>query len=193
MGSLNNQSRSPYCIDYDSTSGNLYIADYSNHRVMCYAPGTSSGTLVAGGNGSGNNITQLSGPVRLYFDSFTNSLIIANYLTNNIVSWPLGASSWTLLAGNQSGSAGSTPTTLRNPIDVTLDPMGNMYVVDRNNHRIQLFMNGMTQGVTIAGVTSISGNNATLLNSPWSVKLDNQLNLYVADFGNHRIQKFLRY
>ena len=71
--------------------------------------------------------------------------------------------------------------------------MGNLYVADRNNHRIQLFMNGQLEGITIAGITSTIGSNSTLLTVPWSVALDNQLNLYVADSANHRVQKFLRY
>jgi hypothetical protein len=51
-------------------------------------------------------------------------------------------------------------------------------------------MNGQSDGITIAGV---SGSNSTMLNSPFSIALDNQLNLYVADTNNQRIQKFLRY
>ena len=68
--------------------------------------------------------------------------------------------------------------------------MGNMYVADKDNYRIQLFMAGQSEGITIAGVTNVFGNNSTLLYQPWSIRLDNQLNLYVADFYNHRIQKF---
>ncbi|CAF3723043.1 unnamed protein product [Rotaria sp. Silwood1] len=183
----------PYGIAYDSTSDKLYIADYNKDRIMCYASGASTGVVVAGGNGRGTNITQLAGPVRVYFDSFSNSLIIANHLAHNIVRWPLGATSWILLAGDINGNSGSNATTLTYPIDVTLDPMGNMYVADRLNYRIQLFLNGQTEGITIAGVAGISGNNSILLNMPFSVELDSQLNLYVIDSSNHRVQKFLRY
>jgi len=35
----------------------------------------------------------------------------------------------------------------------------------------------------------MSGNNTNTFNSPWSIRLDSQLNLYVADFNNYRIQK----
>jgi DNA-binding beta-propeller fold protein YncE len=48
-------------------------------------------------------------------------------------------------------------------------------------------------GTTIAGVTGQSGISSTKLNQPYSVALDSQLNLYVADTGNNRIQTFLRY
>ena len=47
--------------------------------------------------------------------------------------------------------------------------------------------------MTIAGITGILGANASLLNSPISVVLDTQLNLYVSDGENHRIQKFMRF
>jgi hypothetical protein len=105
----------------------------------------------------------------------------------------LDATNWTLLAGNANGVSGNNATLLHYPQHVTFDPMGNMYVVDTNNHRIQLFMVGQTNGITIAGITLTSGSNATLLNKPQAVRLDNQLNLYIADSYNHRIQKFLRY
>jgi hypothetical protein len=71
--------------------------------------------------------------------------------------------------------------------------MGNVYVADRNNHRIQFFSSGGINGTTIAGVTGVSGSSNANLNTPWAVRLDGQLNLYVADCDNNRIQKFLRY
>lgn len=129
----------------------------------------------------------------MYFDTESQSLIVTNYGANNIVRWKLGENAWTLLAGNRNGSAGSTSTELKGPTTVTLDPMGNLYVADRDNNRIQFFMVGQFSGTTIAGTTLVRGTNATLFNSPWSVTLDSQLNLYVTDAGNRRIQKFTRY
>lgn len=40
------------------------------------------------------------------------------------------------------GSAGSTATLLSSPFDVDFDGYRNLYVVDRNNHRIQRFSPG---------------------------------------------------
>ena len=171
----------------------LYIADYGNHRIMSYTAGASSGTLIASGNGNGTNQTQLSLPMGVHFDAFSNSLFITNYASHMVVRWVLGENRWTLVAGDPRGVSGNTSTLLFNPRDVTLDPMGNIYIVDRSNHRIQLYMVGETNGITIAGVAGVRGSNATLLNVPRSVELDNQLNLYVADTDNHRIQKFLRF
>jgi len=55
------------------------------------------------------------------------------------------------------------------------------------------FLRDQSIGKTIVDKTSISGNDSTLLNRPISLKLDNQLNLYVVDYISNRIQKFLRY
>ena len=160
---------------------------------MSYTSGANNGTLVFGGLGPGITNIQLSYPVGLQFDAVSNSLIIANHLAYNIVRYVLGASNWALVAGDINGLPGTTSTSLRNPTDTTFDPIGNIYVADRNNHRIQFFYINQLNGSTIAGISGVSGYNTTTLNAPWSVRLDSQLNLYVADCNNHRIQKFLRY
>ncbi|CAF3785209.1 unnamed protein product [Rotaria sp. Silwood1] len=157
---------------------------------MQYLSGASSGTVIAGGNGPGTGSTQLNGPFGIYFDSVSNSLVIANRGANNIVRWVIGASTWTLLAGNSGGLSGSSSTLLNGPCSVTLDSMGNMYVADTFNHRIQLFLVGQQNGTTIAGSAGISGNSSSLLNTPYALKLDDQYNLYIADTYNHRVQKF---
>lgn len=174
-------------------NNNIYVSDTSNNRVMRFFPNNVTGTLVAGGNGNGINQTQLSLPHAVYFDSLSNSLLIANAGAHNIVRWVLGSNNWTLVAGSNDGSNGTTLTRFWSPTDITLDPMGSMYVADRNNHRIQCFENGQSNATTIVGQTGISGINATLLNTPSSLTLDSQLNLYVVDRANQRIQKFLRY
>lgn len=193
LGTSNNQFDSPYGIARDSNTGTLYVVDNNNHRVMSYTSGATSGTVAAGDNGPGINNNQLYYPFALHFDSFSNSLLISNLLGNNIVRWVLGDSTWTLAGGSNNSLAGNTSTLFNYPTDVTLDPMGNMYVADTNNHRIQFFMAGQSVGVTIAGISGISGSNSTMLKQAYSVELDNRLNLYVTDTFNQRVQKFLRY
>ena len=183
----------PYGISRDPKTGIIYIADYGNDQILSYDSSRSVTTLLAGGNGNGINITQLNRPAAVVFDSFSNSLVIINDNANNVVRWAIGASSWTLLAGYSNGSAGSSSTGLGGPTGVALDPMGNMYVADRGNQRIQFFLSGETSGTTILGRTGICGNSSTLLCTPSEVILDSQLNLYVADSDNNRVQKFLRY
>jgi sugar lactone lactonase YvrE len=192
-GSSNNQFSFPYAIALDSSSGTLYITDQTNHRVMRYFSGATTGSVVAGNNGAGTNTNQLSSPCGLYFDSSTNSLIIANFAANNIVRWPIGANSWTLVAGNPNGISGNTATLLNSPMGVVSDAWGNIYVADTYNQRIQFFLAGQSNGTTIAGTTSTLGSTASLFRYPYALVLDNQLNVYVSDTYNFRVQKFLRY
>jgi sugar lactone lactonase YvrE len=174
-------------ISLDSNSGTLYIVDSTNNRVM-----TSLGTLAAGGNGGGHTSTQLLSPRGVHFDSASNSLIIANYGAHNVVRWVLGATNWTLLAGSAIGIPGTSSTDLNYPTDVTLDSYGNLYVADTYNSRIQFYQPGQSNDTTIAGITSTLGSTATLLHYPYSMRLDAQLNLYVLDTYNQRVQKFAR-
>ncbi|CAF1428731.1 unnamed protein product [Adineta steineri] len=192
-GSTNNTFFGPCGIARDSSTGTIYIADTFNHRIMQYLLNASSGTVAAGGNGAGPGITQLAYPYGLTFDSSTNSLLIANAQTNCIVRWVLGASSWTLVIGSPTGLSGNTSTLLNQPIGITLDPMGNIYVADSGNHRIQFFFAGQSNGITIAGVTGSPGIGQNQLFSPYWVIVDNQLNLYVSDTFNNRVQFFSHY
>jgi NHL repeat len=102
--------------------------------------------------------------VRLKPLSLTGSAALAG--ANNVVRLVVGASSWILVAGSISASSGSTSTRLNYPRDVTLDWMGNVYVADYNNNRIQFFEAGQSNGTTIAGVAAVTGSNASLLKGP---------------------------
>ncbi|CAF4123188.1 unnamed protein product, partial [Rotaria sordida] len=141
-GSSNNQLNFPFDLARDPNSGTLYISDSWNHRVMSYIVNASSGTVVAGGNGPGTSNTQLNYPIGIYLDLSSNSLFIVNYNSNNVVRWVLGANSWTIIAGSSSGINGTSSTLLYRPIGITVDSMGNVYVADAYNHRIQFFLAG---------------------------------------------------
>ena len=182
-----------YGIARHPTSGGIYVSDYLYSRLVSYAYGAGNSTLLLGGIGMGTNRSQLFSPMDMSYDSFSNSLLIANYGAHNIVRYVFGTTTWTLVAGHMNGTAGITSTSLNGPTDVTYDAMGNLYVADAFNNRIQFFSDGGSTGTTIAGITGVNGGNATTLFMPYAVKLDDQLNIYVVDTYNHRIQKFLRY
>jgi sugar lactone lactonase YvrE len=160
---------------------------------MSYSSGATAGMVVAGGNNQGSANNQLNTPFGIYLDVPSNSLYIANKNDHNIVNWVVNASSWTLIAGNANGQSGPTSTTLNSPTDVTLDSMGNLYVTDNGNDRIQFFLAGEFTGTTIAGILGTYASATNALDAPQSVTLDSDLNLYVVDSGNNRIQKFQRY
>ncbi|CAF1367824.1 unnamed protein product [Adineta ricciae] len=192
-GTENYELNNPWGLAYKYETKTLFISDCYNNRVVAYPSGSSNGTVVAGGNIQGKTPTQLFFPTGIYFDSLTDSLLIANWGGNNIVRWVLGASNWTLIVGSAIGESGSGPTFLNGPYDVTLDPYRNVYVVDNANFRIQMFKPDEINGTTLAGSTGRTGNSYGLLNSPYTVAFDSQLNLYVADTFNSRVLRFTRY
>ena len=151
------------------------------------------GNVIAGGNGYGLSTSQLSSPHGLYFDIFSNSLVICNYNMPRVVWWRIGDYNGTIVAGSFTGVVGNDSTSFNYPVGVSLDPMGNIYVADAGNHRIQFFLSGHSVGRTIAGITGVYGTNASVLSQPFWVILDKQLNLYVSDINNYRVQMFERY
>jgi len=50
-----------------------------------------------------------------------------------------------------------------------MDALGNLYVVDRYNSRIQFFSYGQTNGTTIIGKTGVTGNSTTTFDTPLSI------------------------
>jgi len=187
-GSGANQFNNPNSVVIDS-SGNLYVADTSNHRVQKWASGATSGITVAGGNGSGSGANQLSSPYGIILDS-SNNLFIADMLNNRVQKWASGATSGTTVAGGNGSGSGANQLSI--PVDVALDSSNNLYVADKNNYRVQKFLSGSTSstnGTTVAGGNG-SGSGANQFNNHYGIDLDSSNNLYVADLVNHRIQKF---
>ena len=192
-GSGNDSFFGPSGLALGSNSGTIFVADAYNHRVMAYFINASSGAVVAGGNGPGMNVTQLWYPYGLAFDASSNSLLISNFNSHIVVRWTVGASEWILAAGELGGVCGSASTQLCQPIGVALDPLGNLFVADSGNHRIQLFLTGQTDGMTVAGITGSSGTSPSQLNTPFWAIVDDQWNLYISDNQNNRIQMFMSY
>jgi len=59
------------------------------------------------------------------------------------------------------------------------------------NHRIQMFCPNAVFGITIAGTGQL-GNASNEFYYPHDVAFDSEMNLYVTDTYNERIQKFER-
>ncbi|CAF4069868.1 unnamed protein product, partial [Adineta steineri] len=56
----------------------IYVADWGNDRVMRWCEGEEEGEIVVGGNRSGNESNQFSGPSGLFFDNEGNLYVVDN-------------------------------------------------------------------------------------------------------------------
>jgi len=124
---------------------------------MKYLYNSLSGIVVGGNITAGTTRTQLSKPHGLFFESSSNSILIANTGANNTVN----DIQWSIIIGDSNGGGGNSSSSLFFPTDIMLDPMDNMYIVDRYNHRVQFFSVDQLNGTTIAGQSGQSGVNST--------------------------------
>ena len=83
----------------------------------------------------------------------------------------------------------SAANQLASPLGIALDAIGNIYVADFDNNRVQKWAPGASFGITVAGGNGM-GSAANQLNSPNGLAIDALGNIYVADQANHRIQKW---
>ena len=56
--------------------GDLFVADYDNHRIMKFNPNMLNGVIVLGGNGSGPYLDHISNPYAIAIDKNDNLLFI---------------------------------------------------------------------------------------------------------------------
>jgi sugar lactone lactonase YvrE len=170
-------------------NGSIYACDYTKSAVW------ENGTVVAGNQITGAAANQLNQPQGLAVDTtvVAGTVYVVNSQQHTIVQWTTSATVGTVVAGIN-GTSGSSSTLLTYPVSIKLDSYSNMFVVDNNNHRIQLFCRYPTVNTsarTVAG-TGVLGQTAQTFNFPAGIAFDSSFNMYVSDTSNHRIQKFER-
>src|SRR3984893_10596563 len=199
------QVNSPVGVVFDS-AGNLYIGDYSNSRVRKVNAATGTITTVAGngtagysGGGGPATSAQLNGPEVVALDSAGN-LYIAEYGNHRIRKVAAATGIITTVAGNgtqnYSGDGGpATSAALWTPTGVALDSANNLYIADFGNHRIRKVAaaTGIITTVAGNGTQGFSGDGGLAtsaeLGDPTHVVLDSVGNLIIADPGNNRVRK----
>ena len=119
--------------------GFLYVSDWFRNEVRRWRVGESQGTLVAGGNGKGNRLNQLSGPRQIFVDQ-NHSVYVPEFGNQRVMKWVKGATEGIVVAGGQ--GLGSSLSQLNNPEAVIVDQLGTLYIADRYNHRIVRWRKG---------------------------------------------------
>ncbi|CAF1417664.1 unnamed protein product, partial [Rotaria sp. Silwood1] len=167
-------------------NGSLYVTDYGKNEVRRYRRGESQGTVVAGGNGRGNRLDQLSRPTYVFVDR-DHSVYVSDWDNRRVMKWMEGAKQGIAVAGDQGER--NDLTQLSYPQGVVVDQLGTVYVADAGNNQIMRWPKGATQGSVIVGGNG-RGEQSNQLCGPVGLSFDRHGNLYVVDWGNHRVQKF---
>src|ERR1700681_2896486 len=106
-------------------------------------------------------------------------------VVSTVTATPGSTSGITVAGGNGRGSGANQLY----PDGLFVDSVGNIYVVDVDNARIQKWAPGAPGGITVAGGNG-TGSAANQLNFPIGLHVDRGGNMYIADASNDRIQKW---
>jgi sugar lactone lactonase YvrE len=163
------QLHGPDGIAVDSI-GNLYVADYSNHRIRKVTSGvitTVAGNGTQGFSGDNGPATsaQLNGPVGIAVD-FTGNLYIADTYNHRIREVSNGVIATVAGNGTPGFSGDNGPATsaqLHGPVGVAVDSAGNLYIADYGNNGIRKVSNGVI--TTVAGSGAFLGGTRSQLDS----------------------------
>ena len=183
-GSGNGQFNAPFGVATDA-AGNVYVADQNNYRIQKF---TSAGAYLTqwGTNGSGNG--QFNYPLGVATDAAGNVYVTENF--NNRVQKFTATGTYL----TQWGSAGTGNGQFDTPVGVEVDAAGNLYVADSGNNRMQKFsgagaaLSEPPAAFLLKWGTIGSGNGQ--FQNAYGVTTDAAGNIFVADVGNNRIQKF---
>ncbi|CAF3986841.1 unnamed protein product [Rotaria sp. Silwood1] len=167
-------------------NGFLYVVDREKHGVRRYKIGDTEETMVAGGNGEGNRLDQLSEPRYVFVDQ-DHSFYVSDSGNRRVMKWEECTKQGIVVAGDQ--GRGNHLTQLMEPEGIVVDQLDTVYVADSANHRIIRWPKGATQGIVIVGGNGYGAQSNQLY---WAVGLsfDQHGNLYVVDTANNRVQKF---
>ncbi|KAA0253821.1 MAG: hypothetical protein EDX89_12655 [Acidobacteria bacterium] len=189
----------PAGVAVDS-SGNVYVADASNHTIRKVTPAgdvtTLAGLALSPGSADGTgSAARFKDPHGVAVDGAGNVYVADR--GNHTIRVVTSVGVVTLLAG-LAGSPGSADGTgsaarFRLPSGVAVDGAGSVYVTDDNNHTIRkVTPTGVV--TTSAGLAGVSGNadgtgSGARFRFPSDVAAGPSGEVLVADYDNHAIRR----
>ncbi|CAF4240172.1 unnamed protein product, partial [Adineta steineri] len=167
-------------------NGDLYVSDYNKNEVRRWSIEDINSTIVAGGNGKGQELNQLNYPTRIFVDR-DYSVYVSDAENYRVMKWIKDAEEGIIVAGSRGGGTSLDKMYMTN--GVIVDHLDNVYVSDMANNRVIRWAKGSQEGSIIVGGNG-SGNQSNQFIGPRGLSFDQQGNLFVVDMYNSRVQKF---
>jgi sugar lactone lactonase YvrE len=159
-------------------NGSLYVSDWKKNEVRRWKRRDQERTIVAGGNGEGDDFNQLNCPTFIFVDE-NYSLFVSDSHNARVMKWVKNAKEEIVVAGGNGKE--DRLTQLSCPQGLIVDQWGQIYVADCENHRVMRWCKGSKEG-TIVGGGNGEGRQSNQLNGPVGLSFDEKGKLYFADF-----------
>ena len=173
----------------------ILLSSFTSHaQIITTIAGCDDTAL---GDGGPTLNAYLEGPYAIAFDRANNLYVTDGYHgrirkinSAGIITTIAGTGTW----GYNGDNIPATTAQITRAVGIICDPTGNIYFCDADNNRVRKID---TAGI----ITTVAGNGSLLYNgdnipadtaaiySPHWVAKDKQGNLYISEFGNHRIRK----
>jgi sugar lactone lactonase YvrE len=208
-----NSLRNPSRVAVDMSTGDLYVSDTGNNRVLIFASVSANdpNAVFVIGNSSFilNNSSGVVSQTRMYSptgiavsgsgastkvyvaDKDFNRVLVFGKITANdqAATNVIGQTDYI------SSGPGLSQSALAGPSGVAVSSSGVLYVADTNNNRVMIWnstisSNGQAANLVLGQTwfySNSSGLSATAMNSPQDVSIDASGNLFVADTTNNRV------
>ncbi|CAF1522952.1 unnamed protein product [Adineta steineri] len=112
---------------------NLYVTDVANQAVRRYKMGESTGTVVAGGNGQGDQSNQLSVPYCVFVDQ-DYAVYVSDQQNHRVMKWTKGARTGIIVAGGR--GSGLNLIQMGDPCGMFVDKKGTVFVAENGYGRV---------------------------------------------------------
>lgn len=159
----------------------VYVADSGNNRIQRFNS-TGVHTATWGTAGSGNG--QLSSPRGIAYDAASNEVIVADSGNDRLQRFDSNGVFKDIV-----GSSGTGDGEFDAPEDLALDGMGNAFVADTVNHRVQRF-GFVGPPPPFARAFGTRGAAPGQIETLAQLAVDADGNVYAADPGNQRVTKY---
>lgn len=180
--------------------GNVYFADYGNHRLrLIDTTGTiqdfaGMGAQGFSGDGGPAYDSQMYYPFSVTYAS-DGSILFADYSNARIRKIGTDGVISTLVGGGSDRTDGAlaTDAALDGPTQVTFGPQGELFIADFGGHRLLKVANGKVTRIAGTGTAGFSGDGgpalAAEINNPVGIAVAWDGTVFFSDYGNHRIRK----